>query len=91
VLVANRLGFVGLLILGGATALVCTMAELNEDSPTWGAHVFRARTEGGGSPERRAQLDAERQAFMSPRRFYRRCGFALAVIGAIGVAWQAWG
>lgn len=34
VLVVNRLGFVGLMLLGGATWLVCLRAELDQDVPT---------------------------------------------------------
>lgn len=85
------LGFVGLLILGAATWLVCILAELNEDAPTWGVGVFEARMRGAGSPEQRAATHEEHQTFLSPLRFYRRCGIALTAIGAIGFVWQTWG
>ncbi len=84
------LGFVGLLILGGATWLICTMAELNHDAPTWGTDVFKARMGGAGSPEQRAAMHDERRAFLSPVRFYRNCGIFLALVGAAGVGWQIW-
>ncbi len=91
ILVANRLGFFGLLILGVLTVLVCTLASLNDDVPTWGTEVFKARMSEGGSPEQLASARAERRAFISPFVFYRRCGIGLTVIGATGFAWQTWG
>jgi len=91
VVMAAVLGFVGLLILGGMTWLVCVRAEMDQDTPTWGAEVFRARMGGQGSPEQRAAMLEERRAFVSPLRFYRRCGIVLAVIGAAGFIWQQWG
>ena len=90
-LVAALLGFMGLALLGGATWLVCVLAELNQDAPTWGEAVFRARMGGHGSPEQRAAMSEERRAFVSPLRFYRRCGMGLLAVGAAGFAWQQWG
>lgn len=90
-LAVNRLGFLGLLLLGLLTWLVCTLATLNEDTPTWGAEVFRSRMSAHhGSPEQRAAMLAERRAVLSPPSFYRWCGIALSAIGAAGLAWQYW-
>ncbi len=75
--VTYALGFLGLALLGGATTLVCVMAELDNDVPTWGTEVFRARMDHGRSPEQRAAHHAERAAFVSPIRFYRNCGITL--------------
>ncbi len=88
--VANVLGFFGLMILGVLMWLICTLANLNQDAPTWGVEVFRARMSGHGSPEQRAAMLEERQAFVSPLRFYRWCGIGLALMGAAGFAWQQW-
>ena len=90
VLVANRLGLMGLLLLGSATWLVCLRAELNQDAPTWSTEVFKARMDGRRSPEQRAAMFEERGAFVSPMRFYRRCGMALAAVGSVGFIWQQW-
>ena len=89
-LVANRLGFVGLILLGGATGLVCNAAKLNQDAPTWGTEVFKARMQGPRSSEQQAAMMEERQGFLSPLKFYGRCGMALTVIGLLGAAWQIW-
>ncbi len=91
VLVANRLGFMGLLLLGSATWLVCIRAELDQDTPIWGVEVFKARMDGRGSPEQHAAMLEERRAFTSPLRFYRRCGMVLAAAGVAGFIWQQWG
>ena len=81
----------GLLLLGSATWLVCVAAELDQDAPTWGAEVFKARMNERRSPEQQAAMLEERQAFVSPLRFYRRCGMFLAAIGGAGFIWQQWG
>lgn len=91
VLLTNRLGFVGLMLLGGATWLVCLRTAMDQDVPTWGAEVFRARLDGRRWPEQDAATAAEHEAFMSPLRFYGRCGMALAGIGLGGFVWQQWG
>ena len=91
VLVANRLGFMGLLLLGSATWLVCTRAELDQGTPTWGTAVLKAGMDGRRSPEQHAAMLEERRAFVSPLRFYRRCGMVLAAVGAAGFVWQQWG
>ena len=91
VLMVNRLGFLGLLLLGSATWLVCIRAELDQDAPTWGMEVFKARMGERRSPEQHAAMLEERRAFTSPLRFYRRCGMVLAAIGAAGFIWQQWG
>ena len=83
VLIANRLGFPGLLLLGVLTWLICSQAALNQDAPTWGAHVFRARMLRG-----KGHGDAEDAGL--PFRFYARCGMAVAAIGGAGSAWQYW-
>jgi hypothetical protein len=90
VLVANRLGFAGLFLLGSATWLVCTRAALDRAVPSWGVAVFRAAAETARSPEEREAAAAARQQELAPLRFYGRCGAALAAIGALGVAWQVW-
>ena len=90
-LVADRLGFMGLLLLGSATWLVCIRAELDQDVPTWGTEVFKARVGGRRSPERQAAVLEECRAFVSPLRFYRRCGMVLAAVGGVGFIWQQWG
>lgn len=90
ILIANRLGFVGLLLLGGGIWLVCTLAELDHDAPTWSVGVFRARMSSAASQEQRPAIRAERLAFVSPLKFYGRCGAALALMGAAGCAWQIW-
>ena len=90
VLIANRLGFVGLLLLGSATWLVCTKAELDQDGPTWGTEVFKARMDPRHSPEQHAAMLEERRAIASPLRFYRRCGMVLAAVGGAGFIWQQW-
>lgn len=87
----NRLGFMGLLLLGSATWLVCIMAELDQDAPTWGTEVFKARLGARRSPEQHAAMLDERRAFVSPLRFYRRCGMILAAVGGAGFVWQQWG
>ena len=91
VLMVNRLGFMGLLLLGSATWLVCTRAELDQDTPTWSTEVFKARMDGRRSPEQHAAMLEERRAFTSPLRFYRRCGMVLAAVGAAGFIWEHWG
>lgn len=90
-LTANRLGFMGLLLLGSATWLVCARAELDQDAPTWGTEVFKARMGERRSPEQHAAMLEERRAFVSPLRFYRRCGMVLAAVGGAGFIWQQWG
>jgi hypothetical protein len=90
VLIANRLGFVGLLILGLFTWVICVHVELDDDTPTAGVAVFRARMAAERSPERRAAALADRRVRLSPVPFYRWCGIALTLIGAGGFAWQHW-
>jgi len=87
----NRLGFIGLFLLGCLTFLICILTELDQDAPTWGTEVFKARMNQRRSPEQRAAMLAERQALISPLIFYRRCGLVLTAIGAAGFAWQQWG
>lgn len=90
VLVVDRLGFMGLLLLGGATWLVCIRVELDQDVPTWGIAVFKAHLEQRHTPERKAAMLEDRRAFLSPLRFYGRCGVALAAAGLAGILWQVW-
>jgi hypothetical protein len=88
--IANRLGFLGLLLLGGFVWFVCVRAEMNDEAPTWSTQVFRSRMDAKATPEQRAALDAARHAFVSPLRFYGRCGMVLAAIGASGLLWEMW-
>lgn len=88
VVMADVLGFMGLLILGSATWLVCARAEMDQDTPTWGTEVFRARLDRTSSPEQRAAMLDERRAFTSPLRFYRWCGIFLTIVGLAGFVWQ---
>jgi hypothetical protein len=78
VVMVDVLGFVGLIILGAATAMICTRAAIAE-----------SRTGSPPSrPEERAALSAEQEASLAPLRFFSRCGLAVAAIGAAGFAWQ---
>ena len=90
IVVADALGFMGLLILGAMTWLVCVLAEMDQDAPTWGAEVFRVRMKGGGSPEQRAAMLEERHTFTSLLRLYRRSGMFLTIVGLLGFMWQRW-
>lgn len=85
------LGPFGLVLLGLFTLLACTAIALDQDVPTWGADVFRARMDQARSPERRAAISAERHAALASLRFYRWCGLILVIAGVAGSAWQAWG
>ena len=84
------LGPFGLVLLGLVILFTCTSASLREDTPIWGTEVFKARIGGPKSPEQRAALHAEKHAMLSSLRFYRWCGLALVVAGAVGFAWQVW-
>ena len=88
ILVAYLLGFVGLLILGLLTWLICTDLELGDATPAASVAVFRALMEPSRAPEQRAAEQAERRARLSPLPFYRWCGIALTIIGAAGFLWQ---
>lgn len=87
---ANRLGFIGLLLLGGMTCLVCIMAELDRNAPTWGTEVFKAQMDRRHSPEQKAAALEEDRVFLSPLRFYRWCGVFLMLVGVVGFAVQKW-
>jgi len=90
VVITDVLGFFGLALLGGMTWLVCLRAEMDQDTPTWGVAVFKARMGSQGlPPEQRAATLDERQTFVSPLRFYRWCGIVLVGVGAAGFIWQA--
>lgn len=91
IVLADVLGFFALLIFGLFTWLICTHLELDDDTPTSSTEVYRARMAEARSPEQRAAVRADRQARLSPLRFYRWCGITLTVIGAGGWAWQQWG
>ena len=84
------LGPFGLILLGLADLLVCTLFGLNEDAPTWGTQVFSARMQGGQSPEQRAAMLEQRHAMLAPLRFYRWCGVLLIAAGVAGFGWQQW-
>lgn len=90
ILVAYLLGFVGLLILGLLTWLICTDLDLGDATPASSVAVFRALMESSRAPEQRAAEQAERRARLSPLPFYRWCGIVLTVIGAAGFLWQHW-
>jgi len=90
--IASRFGWIGLMLLGGATWLVCSRAALDEDVPTWSPAVLRAAMERqrgqGAAPEERAARRAERRTLSSAWRFYGRCGMVLMAVGAAGFIWQ---
>jgi hypothetical protein len=88
ILIADRLGFAGLFILGMLTWVICVQMELSDDTPTASIAVFRARMAPERSPERRAAVQTERQVRLSPLPFYRWCGIGLAGVGAFGFVWQ---
>src|ERR1700712_2601340 len=71
----------GLVLLGLFTLFICTAFQLNDDVPTWGTELFRARMASHGSPEQRAAMLEEKSTQLSPLRFYRWCGVALLVAG----------
>ena len=88
ILIADRLGFAGLFLLGMLTWVICVQMELSDDTPTASIAVFRARMAPERSPERRAAARAERQVRLSPLPFYRWCGVVLTGVGAVGFVWQ---
>ena len=88
VLLANRLGFAGLFILGVGTLLVCTLSILDEDGSTASPSLLRARMARPRTPEESAARATERAANLAPLRLYRGCGLLLTVVGALGFAWQ---
>ena len=89
-LIVNRLGFLGLGLLGLLTWFVCTMMALNEDVPTWGEHVFRARMTQRARGASRDGPARDSARFVPDVVFYRRCGMGLAAAGAAGFVWQVW-
>ena len=93
VVMADVLGFLGLLIIGAITWLVCARAA-QDDNPgwrNWQAFQRIAPDEAGpASREQRAARWAEWQVGLDPIRFFGRCGMALTLIGAAGFAWQYW-
>lgn len=88
--VANTLGFAGLVCLGLLAAFICTTAELEQDVPARSERIFEAYLRDEGSPEARAAKAHQRLLTVTPLRFGRRCGLALAAIGAAGFVWQQW-
>src|SRR4051812_4190938 len=74
--IVHRLGAAGLILLGVATAFVCTMAELNNDTPSGSPHILRARMDRPA-----LETSHERETLVSILRFYKRCGFFLVVVG----------
>jgi len=88
VVMVTTLGPFGLILLGLMTLFICVSLNMNEDSPTWGTEVFKARLSTHGSPEQRAALKEERAQSLAPLTFYRWCGFALVVAGIAGFIWQ---
>ena len=85
-----RLGFMGLLLLGSATCLVCMTAELDRNAPTWGVEVFKAQLTKPSSPEQRAAMLEGDRLLLSPIRFYRWCELVLMVAGGLGFVVQHW-
>ena len=67
----SGLGFMGLLLLGGLTCLVCVRAELDSNAPTWGTEVFKAQMARQHSPEQKAAMLEE------DRVSYPRSGFTV--------------
>ena len=90
VVLVTILGPFGLVLLGLATLLVCTMGELDESTPLWRSTVLRPPDTPLGSPEQRAAIAEQRQTISGSYRFYRRCGFGLAMAGVALLAWQHW-
>ena len=90
VIVTDRLGFFGLVLLGLLVWFVCLRAAQNDATPTWGVRTFQAQLNPASSPEERAARRAEQAAFVMPLRFYGRCGMALTAIGLAGIAAQHW-
>ena len=89
VVAVDRLGFVGLFILGLVTWLVCLRAGLDNDNPGYGTmRSLLQRPASELSPEQREARYAERQTAMLPLRFFGRCGMVLTAIGVAGFAWQ---
>lgn len=88
--VAYRLGFMGLVLLGGMTCLVCVLAELDRNTPTWGTDVFKAQMARQRSPDQKAAMSEEDRTYVSALRFYRWCGLFLIVVGALGFVTQQW-
>lgn len=96
VVIADALGFLGLLLIGAATWLVCSCAAQDEH-PGWpGPQAFRSDAaitptpRRLASPEERAARDAAWRATLNPIHFFGRCGMALTAVGAAGFAWQYW-
>jgi len=87
---AELFGFIGLLLLGLLTVFICTMAELDEDLPTWSRQALRAHLHRPRSPEERAAKLHERLSIVAPLTFGKRCGGFLAVVGLAGCVWQVW-
>ena len=93
---ADVLGFLGLLVIGAATWLVCSRAAQDE-SPHWrgpftieGAPPDRAARQRLPSPEQQAATQADWAARLDPIRFFGRCGMVLTAVGAAGFAIQYW-
>ena len=85
-LLVRRMGFPAVLLLGLIASLVCVRAELSQDTPSWGRDIFAARWHSRPDASER-QASAEQVATL---RFYRNCGFALILAGALGSVWQVW-
>jgi hypothetical protein len=90
IMVAKRLGFAGLLVMGLLTAFVCAHAELQNDIPAAGRAIFKARMERPRSPEERHARAEEGRGFISSLRFFKWCGIGLAAIGLVGFVLQLW-
>ncbi|MDT8330859.1 hypothetical protein RQ831_07320 [Roseomonas gilardii] len=85
-LLVRRLGFPAVLLLGLIASLICVRAELSQDVPGWGRDIFAARWHS--RPDASERLASAEQ--IAALRFYRNCGFALILAGALGSVWQVW-
>ena len=89
VVMTDRLGFLGLFVIGVLTWFVCVQAA-QDDNPNWRALRGQGNVTLSDPPDQRAARHREWQAALDPIRFLSRCGMALTAIGAAGFAWQYW-
>jgi hypothetical protein len=96
--IARFAGFLGLVVLGLIAAVICLRVEADEHNPfVWARADFDAALkseqvygQNSNSAEQFAVTAAERREFISPFRFVRWCGIAVAAIGAVGFVWRQW-
>ena len=95
-IVAYLLGFVGLILLGMATAMVCSRAEADEHNPSIWARADlnpQSRADQVYGPRRPSPEDSiadrlARSVRIAPLRFYFWCGIVIAAAGVFGFLWQ---